>query len=315
MAGFQKNVASQKWLVFAFDETDNTAKAGDAANITGKVRKDYGAANAITDTNPTEIEDGYYEFDLSQAETNADVLDILPESGTANIQVIGCSARVFTVPPNFSAIGIESDGHVHGDVKELAGSTIQQSGGRPEVNLSHLMGTILTESVGGYLAAAFIKLFDVETPALTAASVDQTGDAFTRLGAPAGASLAADVAANLASIQGVSNVTRLSVGIPKYLDRPSAGNKAVKIEFALKDTDGNMEDSDNNVLAVQLYNTAATDRSGLLYKEAALTNALDVGSGTFSGYKQLERSATGLYACFVKIASDATEEELFVKCG
>lgn len=106
----QKNVASQKWLVFAFDRTDNTPKTGDAAQITAKVRKDYGTATAVGDTNPTEIEDGYYEFDLTQAETNANVLDLLPESSTSDIQVIGVPGRVFTTPPNFSALSIESGG-------------------------------------------------------------------------------------------------------------------------------------------------------------------------------------------------------------
>jgi hypothetical protein len=78
MSGFRKNTASQKWLVFAFDRTDNTAKTGDAAQITAKIRKDYGSATTTNDANPTEIEDGFYEFDLTQAETNADVLDLLP---------------------------------------------------------------------------------------------------------------------------------------------------------------------------------------------------------------------------------------------
>jgi hypothetical protein len=36
---------------------------------------------------------------------------------------------IYTRPPNFPAMGIESDGHVHSDVKELAGSAIQQTGG------------------------------------------------------------------------------------------------------------------------------------------------------------------------------------------
>ena len=63
MSGFQKNISGQKWMVFAFNTTDNTVVTGDAANITGKIRKDYGSATAITDVNPTEIEDGYYEFD------------------------------------------------------------------------------------------------------------------------------------------------------------------------------------------------------------------------------------------------------------
>ena len=120
----QKNVASQKWLVFAFDRTDNTPKTGDAAQITAKVRKDYGTATAVGDTNPTEIEDGYYEFDLTQAETNANVLDLLPESSTSDIQVIGVPGRVFTTPPNFFALGIEADGDLT-KVNTLDGHTVQ----------------------------------------------------------------------------------------------------------------------------------------------------------------------------------------------
>lgn len=50
-------------------------------------------------------------------------------------------------------------------------------------NLVQILATALTETVGGYLAAAFKKLFDVATPALTAASVNQTGDNYTRIGA------------------------------------------------------------------------------------------------------------------------------------
>jgi len=50
--------------------------------------------------------------------------------------------------------------------------------GVPEVDLTHIMGTILTEGGTGRLAAALITLLDVATPALTAASVNQTGDAY-----------------------------------------------------------------------------------------------------------------------------------------
>ena len=84
------NVASQKWYVFAFDRTDNTPKTGDAANITAKIIKDGGSATATNDTNPTEIEDGVYAFDLTQAETNAHQLVILPESSTLTFRSWGC---------------------------------------------------------------------------------------------------------------------------------------------------------------------------------------------------------------------------------
>lgn len=64
-----------------------------------------------------------------------------------------------------------------------------------DVSLTQILGTALTETSAGYLAAGLKKLFDVASPVLTAASVNQTGDAFARLGAPAGASVSADVAA------------------------------------------------------------------------------------------------------------------------
>ena len=43
--------------------------------------------------------------------------------------------------------------------------------GVPEVDLTHILGTAITETVGGYLAAAFKKLFDVATPLLVASDV------------------------------------------------------------------------------------------------------------------------------------------------
>lgn len=114
----QKNVASQKWYVFAFDRTTSAPVTGDALNITGKLSIDYGAATAITDTNPAEVEDGYYVFDLTQAETNGDHIAILPESGTANVVVIGAPATVQTVPASFP------DGVVQtGDSYALIGAT------------------------------------------------------------------------------------------------------------------------------------------------------------------------------------------------
>jgi len=108
----QKNVASQKIRVFAFNETDNTAVTGDAANITIKVSNDWAALAALTDVNPTETEDGYYVFDATQAETNYDNIDVYPESSTANIQVIGVPGTIVTVPANHASMGIESDGDI-----------------------------------------------------------------------------------------------------------------------------------------------------------------------------------------------------------
>lgn len=153
----EKNTAG-KWIVFAYGLPDHAnpgqAITGDAANITANIRIDGGAANAVDDVNPAELEDGYYVFDITSVEANGDLLSIHPASATANVQVIGVPGAVWTRPPNFNALGIASDGDISGNID----------------------GTVATvTTLTGHTA--------------------QTGDSFARLGAPAGASVSADVAA------------------------------------------------------------------------------------------------------------------------
>ena len=95
-----KNTAGQRWVVFAFEDEGGTNPGepvtGDAANITANLRLDGGAANAVDDLNPAELEDGYYYFDITQAESNADMILIAPASSTANVNVIGVPGVVYT---------------------------------------------------------------------------------------------------------------------------------------------------------------------------------------------------------------------------
>lgn len=88
----QKNIASQKVLVFAWDTANNTAKSGDAANITAKISKDCGAAASTDDTNPTELDatnfPGIYYFNLTQTETNADMILIQAVSSTSRVAIL-----------------------------------------------------------------------------------------------------------------------------------------------------------------------------------------------------------------------------------
>lgn len=83
----KKNVAGQKIIVYAYDLDNETGKTGDAANITASISKDGGAFAATNDTNPTEIGLGSYAFDLTQSETNADLVFLVASSSTANIQI------------------------------------------------------------------------------------------------------------------------------------------------------------------------------------------------------------------------------------
>lgn len=98
----KKNVAGQKWTVFAFNRTTNLPVAGDAANITANLRIDGGGTNPVDDTNPTVLEGGYYVFDITQAESNGDLLAIAPSSTTSNVQVIGVPGAIYTTTPGAS---------------------------------------------------------------------------------------------------------------------------------------------------------------------------------------------------------------------
>lgn len=133
-----KNKTGQKLAVFAVDST-GAAKTGDAANITAYLSKDGGAVAATNDANPTELDatnaKGVYLFDLTQAESNADMLVVAPKSTTSGVTLR--PVIVYTEPEMRSA-----------DVTNWKGAT---------------------------------------APAMT-------GDAYARLGAPAGASIAADIA-------------------------------------------------------------------------------------------------------------------------
>jgi hypothetical protein len=119
-----KNTASQKIAVKALDAAGE-AVLDNETFITCKVAIDHGTATALTDTNPTETEDGVYLFDVTQAETNGNHLLFYPESSTADVVVIVLDgANGHTLPPNFSALGIASDGDLV-KVNTLDGHTPQ----------------------------------------------------------------------------------------------------------------------------------------------------------------------------------------------
>lgn len=71
-------------------------------------------------------------------------------------------------------------------------------------DLSRILGTALSETVGGYLAAGFKKLHDVAAPVFTLASVNQTGDSYARIGVNGAGltvlALASDVATILSAL-------------------------------------------------------------------------------------------------------------------
>jgi hypothetical protein len=85
-----RGLAGQKWRVFAFSLTTNAPVLGNAGNITAKISLNHAPLQNLLDVNPTEVEDGFYLFDLdADTETQGNVADLYPESSTPNVQVIG----------------------------------------------------------------------------------------------------------------------------------------------------------------------------------------------------------------------------------
>lgn len=97
-----KNAAGQKLYVLALDDAGDRF-AGDAANITCTAIADHGAATALGDQNPTDLGQGVYAFDLTQAETDHNHLVFLPVSATAGVTIaVHAGENGPTIHPNLS---------------------------------------------------------------------------------------------------------------------------------------------------------------------------------------------------------------------
>lgn len=150
----KKNVASQKWRVFAYGLPDHASPGepvtGDAAQISAKISKDGAALSALGDAAPVELEDGFYEFDLTQAETNAHDLLLSPESSTAEVQVIGVPGNIVTTPQYFSELGVLSGGEIT-QVNALGGNTITSAAIQDD---AIAVGKIATDAINADVLAA-----------------------------------------------------------------------------------------------------------------------------------------------------------------
>ncbi len=230
----QKNVASQKWTVFAFDITDNTAKTGDAGQITANIKIDGGASNSTDDTNPTELEDGYYEFDLTQAETNGENIRLFPASSTGNIQVIGVPGAVYTTPANFPDLSVEvTTGRT--DVASIAGTAQTANDNGADLN------TLVTQvgTAGDGLTAINLPNQVMDITGNLSGSVGsvightpQTGDNFTLIGnAGVGLTYLAS-SANLATLDAIADSILAILDDPR--SEPGQGAPAVNADMATK---------------------------------------------------------------------------------
>lgn len=192
-----KNTAG-KWAVFAFQDEGGTNPGepvtGDALNITANIHIDGGAANAVDDTNPTELSAGYYVFDITAVEANGDMLTLIPASSTANVNVIatpGSQATTQVFPNNFADLAItattgqvtvgtnnDKTGYTASSVTDKAGYSLVATTGLGDQtaditgNLSGSVGSV-TGNVGG-IAGTIQTLDALDTAQDTQHSTTQT---------------------------------------------------------------------------------------------------------------------------------------------
>lgn len=175
-----KNIASQKIAVYAHDTAADAPKTGDAANITAQISKDGGTTAATNDANPTELDatdaPGIYLFDMTQAETNADLIVLQADSSTADISIE--PVIIYTLP-TWTNTQVAQTGDSYTRLGAPVGASVSADIATVDGNVDSVLADTGTDGVvvaaasktGYALSAAGIQaIWDALTSALTTAS-------------------------------------------------------------------------------------------------------------------------------------------------
>jgi hypothetical protein len=157
-----KNVESQKIAVYVYDDTTvpgtDAGKTANSAYITAEIALDGAASAATNAANPTELEatdhPGVYLFELTQAETNADMISIKAKSSTPNI--LSTPVVIYTTPGDSTALAA--------DVVEINGLTA------PAVRLALSAGVIVPGTIDTGVFTATTTIFEADN--ITKAAAD-----------------------------------------------------------------------------------------------------------------------------------------------
>lgn len=179
--------------------------------------------------------------------TNASLLT----SGTGTDQISNTSGRVDVGKALGTAVTLDANNVLNVSAKYVGGTLLTArdigasvllsagtgtgqldfTSGVVKSSLVQILGTALTETAG-QIAAAFKQFFNIASPTSTmneitlvdtvttyTGNTKQTGDAFARLGAPAGASVSADIAAVKSDSGAIKTQTdKLAFTVPNQVD-------------------------------------------------------------------------------------------------
>lgn len=178
------------------------------AGVAVRVDLDGGGWGAGGGTIAVDATSSTFTYAPIQAETNGDVLKVaLYIAGYVSI-----SQNVIMDPLDLAvnATKISGDSDAADNLEAMfdgtgyAGGTIKLA-----VDLSKILGTDLTETSAGYLAAALVKLLDVATPGPTLNDLANKGDEMDLVDAPNATAVAA-LKANVAEVAAVAAVAEVA---------------------------------------------------------------------------------------------------------
>lgn len=135
-----------------------------------EVQKD--GANFVQCTNTASQEDGTYSIVLTATEMQAAriVLKVV-DAATKVFLDISVIIETYGNASAQHAFDFDTASVAQGADNNTILSSLTIANGAVDAKITYIMDTILTETAGGRLAAAFIKLFDVVTPLLVASDV------------------------------------------------------------------------------------------------------------------------------------------------
>lgn len=260
------------WVIRTYNPDTSVLKDADSTPTVAVRKNGSSVGDSVTVTKRTSTT-GIYDCSYTPSGTaegdEFTIEETAVVTGTTTAQATYSQSWVFTIAAlergtNLAALATGVN------VTEWGGAAVASASVR--ANLISILGTTLTETVSGYLTAGFKKLFDVATPVLTAASVNQTGDSFARIGTN-GAGLT--TLATAAQINSLSVNTRANIQVPIEIEIPDSSTQVYKIRLHLYDEEGNMEAPDSTP-TIALTNAAGTDRS------SRLSAATTIGTGAYS---------------------------------
>jgi len=217
-------------VVFPILDADGDLVTG-ATGLDSEVSKDQGTfADCTNEATEIATSSGMYYLDLTSTEMNADCVAVIVKTTSS-----GAKTTTIVLYP-------EETGDINVDVTAYGGTAGTFSGGRPQTNVSHWKGS--------------------PAPAMT-------GDAYARLGAPAGASIAADILA----------IDNFVDDIESRLGTPSDLGSGATIAANLVDIEGQTDSIPTDVWAAGTRTLTALDEdSTTIDLDAAIRAALGLAA-------------------------------------